>query len=371
MFVQTAVSLSISIGFLWSLLGWQALSAGILVFLLVLPINTVASKQSAKVQSQLLDVRDEKSTLLSEVLQGVRQIKFSAYEEQWQARIGALRQTELHIQWRLFCYETVLIFCYNLGPIALSAVALAVYAIIYGALSASVAFTAIMVFSVLESSLAVLPQYTAMGIQAWVSLQRIRDYLRLPEKEDYVVAGVQIEYEKATIAWSRDDSDSRSSRFVLRDLNFQLPNKEITIICGPTGSGKSLLLASLIGEADVIHGRILAPRPPLLADRHDRTACQGNWIIDSAIAFAAQTPWIENGTIRDNILFGLPHRQERYEKVISHCALEQDIASLPDGDMTEVGFNGVNLSGGQKWRISFARVLYSRAGILVIDDLFR
>jgi ABC-type protease/lipase transport system fused ATPase/permease subunit len=93
-------------------------------------------------------------------------------------------------------------------------------------------------------------------------------------------------------------------------------------------------------------------------------------ILPNAVAFVAQIPWIENGSIRDNIIFGLPFNERRYRKTLEACALTKDLDSLSDGDRTEIGANGINLSGGQRWRVSFARAVYSRAGILVLDDIF-
>jgi ABC-type multidrug transport system ATPase subunit len=95
-----------------------------------------------------------------------------------------------------------------------------------------------------------------------------------------------------------------------------------------------------------------------------------DWIIDSAIAYVAQNPWTENGTIRDNILFGLPLDRLRYQEVLFASGLERDLDILADGDQTDIGANGINLSGGQRLRVSFARALYSRAGILIMDDIF-
>lgn len=57
-------------------------------------------------------------------------------------------------------------------------------------------------------------------------------------------------------------------------------------------------------------------------------------------------------------------------QVLHACALLPDIAMLPDGEDTEVGATGINLSGGQRWRLTFARALYSRAGVVVLDDIF-
>ncbi|KAL8957976.1 MAG: hypothetical protein Q9193_004876, partial [Seirophora villosa] len=87
------------------------------------------------------------------------------------------------------------------------------------------------------------------------------------------------------------------------------------------------------------------------------------------MAYVAQVPWIENATVRDNILFSLPYDHDRYERTLTVYTLRYDLDLLADSDLTEIGANGINLSGGQRWRISFARALYSRAGILVLDDL--
>jgi ABC-type methionine transport system ATPase subunit len=119
-----------------------------------------------------------------------------------------------------------------------------------------------------------------------------------------------------------------------------------------------------------LSGKINVPRPPITRERHDHLATKDNWIIPSSIAFVAQIPWIENASIKDNILFGLPFDEYRYHKVIEVCALRKDLDMLTDGQNTEIGANGINLSGGQRWRVTFARALYSRAGILVLDDIF-
>ncbi len=112
------------------------------------------------------------------------------------------------------------------------------------------------------------------------------------------------------------------------------------------------------------------PRNHPSRNRHDSKANKGNWIIPEAIAYVAQIPWIENASIKDNIVFGLPYLEDRYKKTIEVCALKKDLEMLSDGENTEIGANGINLSGGQKWRVTLARAIYSRAGILVMDDIF-
>lgn len=86
----------------------------------------------------------------------------------------------------------------------------------------------------------------------------------------------------------------------------------------------------------------------------------------STIAYSGQQPFLQNGTIRDNILFGESYHPKRYEKTIENCALKADIDLMANGDLTQVGERGHNLSGGQKMRISLARAFYSSANIIIL-----
>ena len=371
MFPQTFFILTISIAFLITLIGWKSLFAGLSVFVIVLPFNIYASRRYTGAQDDIMKVRDQKMVVVTEALQGIRQIKFSAQEQQWQEKIGKKRDEELATQWRIFFFDTVLISIWILGPVMLSAVSLAVYSVLNGGLSASVAFTSITVMGSMESSLAVLPEIIADALEAWVSIQRIDEYLKAPEREPYIVPGDAIRFEDASIAWPSDSQEEDADRFALKNVNVQFPKKELSVISGKTGSGKSLFLASILGEADRLTGHVQVPKAPSFEERFDYKANKSDWIIDSALAFVAQIPWIENATIKDNILFGLPFDSGRYKKVLNSCALEKDLDLLPDGELTDIGANGINLSGGQRWRISFARALYSRAGILILDDIFR
>lgn len=369
-FPGAACKLLVSIIFLVNLIGWPSLLAGLAVTLFSTPVNIYCSKKYSTAQSNLMRVRDQKMAVVTEALQGIRQIKFSALEQQWQTRIGRMRNQELKTQWRVFQLNTVLICIWILGPVMLSAVALAVYSILHGDLSPSVAFTTIAVFGQIESTLAIIPELTTDSLDAWVSLKRIEEYLNTPERVENTTRGDTISFDNATLAWPADDPEEPDDRYVLRNISLNFPDKELSVISGRTGSGKSLLLASILGESDVLAGTVTVPRAPSLHDRYDHKATREGWIIQNAIAFVSQIPWIENATIKDNILFGLPFDGRRYHKVLSSCALEKDLDMMPDGDLTEIGANGINLSGGQRWRVTFARALYSRAGILILDDIF-
>lgn len=367
-FSQTVAKLAASIFFLVKLIGWPSLLAGFAFSALSLPFNIWASGSYSKTQTGLMKARDQKMVVVTEALQGIRQIKFSAFESQWQANIGKKRAEELAMQWKAFAVNTVLIGIWILGPVCLSAVSLSVFAVLNGDLSPSIAFTTITVFAQIEMAMAVIPELTSDGLEAWVSLKRIGEYLTAPEKEDFALPSDEVSFEDAWLAWSSDSQGDVSDRFLLRNVNLRFPAKQLSVISGKTGSGKSLLLAAILGEVDKLSGIVRVPRAP--EQRYDHKANRANWIIDSAIAFVAQIPWIENATIKDNILFGLPFDKYRYNRVLSSCALTKDLDMLPDGELTDIGANGINLSGGQRWRVTFARALYSRAGILVLDDIF-
>ena len=353
------------------IIGWKAFGAGLLSMLVIMPIKTFFSRRYAAAQSKVMEVSDRKVAAVSEALRGVRQIKFSALEKRWKTNLDAIRSRELDSLWAIIVSDTALHFCWISSPIIFSTIALATYSIDVQ-LTPHVAFTVIGVFKTLQLTLAVIPNIIAMLIKARLSVKRIQNYLEAPEVDSSVKSkSSSICFEDACLSFPSNlamtDGDQR---FILRNVNISFPEKEISIVCGKTGSGKSLLLSAILNEADIISGSVNVPRAPSVEFRQDDTANEVNWILPSAIAFAAQNPWIENTTIKENILFGLPFDAARYEKTIESCALRKDVDTLPDGEHTEIGANGINLSCGQKWRLSFARALYSRAGILTLDDIF-
>jgi ABC-type transport system involved in cytochrome bd biosynthesis fused ATPase/permease subunit len=145
----------------------------------------------------------------------------------------------------------------------------------------------------------------------------------------------------------------------------RFPKHSLSLICGRLGSGKSLLLNGLLGEADLVAGQMDCPRsqPNAMA-----SATSEGWTVDNLVAYVPQQAWLQNASIRDNIVFSSPFDQQRYDKVLEACSLLPDLAIMEDGDQTEIGEKGLNLSGGQKARVSLARAVYSRAGILMLDD---
>ena len=160
-----------------------------------------------------------------------------------------------------------------------------------------------------------------------------------PSADDAVGFG-SIEIKNGTFGW--DDSTT-----VLHNVNLTVPKGSLTIIVGPVGCGKTSLALSMLNELRRHSGSVV---------------CKGS------VSFVAQSAWILNTTLRDNILFSHSPDIDYYNHVLSVCALEHDLELLPNGDLTEIGERGINLSGGQKQRVSIARAVYSGSDIIILDD---
>ncbi|KAG6999441.1 ATP-dependent bile acid permease [Physcia stellaris] len=369
----SVLKLVISCTFLVRLTGWESVLAGLAVAALIAPVSIFLARRYSIMQNRLMKASDKRISTLAEALRNIRQIKFSASEQHWARDINSKRDCELRWLWKASCYNAGLVSMWILGPLLLSVTTFITYALIHGELPASVAFTALSIFASLESSLASLPDALFRGIEAKISADRIDLYMSSSERKPATSAVSAIAFRHATIAWPADkakqgECDIRQ-RFVLQNLHVVFPPNRLTVIAGKTASGKSLLLASIIGECDILAGEVQLPQTPLNNISNSQVTLD-DWVVDSNFAYVAQDPWIANATFRENILFSLPYEHSRYQRVIHACRFEAELVALPEGDMTYIGVNGVNLSGGQRWRLCFARALYSRAGILVLDDIF-
>ena len=234
-----------------------------------------------------------------------------------------------------------------------------------------------------------------------VAVERLTVYLNQPEVKmtTRCTSDRRILFENATIGWPKAvnvEVSEELSAFTLNDVDFCIPEGQFTLVCGPLGSGKTLLvsrvsdrcspcqLRALLGEARINSGVIVAPRSspnttPLNGNSIRRVWTTDTWLNDS-VAYAPQQSYIRHGTIRDNVCFGQPMWRARYDEVLRQASLLPDIAMMPEGELTEVGDNGINLvsrlneladfqSGGQKARINLARCLYSRAKTVYMDDI--
>lgn len=364
--LDSVVELALTTIFLVYLMGWKPTVAACIIPFSLTPLYFTITKKYSQKEQTLMDRRDEKSASLTEMVRGIRQIKFSALESEWYQKVQTIRGKELQDQKAVFLFHIYLTAIWTIGPICMSFLSIATYIYFNGGVSPSTAFTALSLFENLQNILSILPEIATDLLDARVSLRRIARFLGLEDHADDRTPGHEITFSDATITWPRRASDENIDQFQLKDLNLNFPSNALSVIAGRSGAGKSLLLHALIGEADVVKGDVIVPQGK------STSAPQGphDWLVDGVVTYVSQDPWIENATIRESILFGLPWNQARYDEVIQACALPPDLKIFPEGDKTDIGANGINLSGGQKWRLALARALYSRASILVLDDIF-
>jgi ABC-type transport system involved in cytochrome bd biosynthesis fused ATPase/permease subunit len=122
--------------------------------------------------------------------------------------------------------------------------------------------------------------------------------------------------------------------FQLTDLTVDFPTGKLSVVSGPTGSGKTAILTALLGEMELLHGHSYLPKQTTQVD-----SATG---LRNSVAYAAQTPWLQQKSIKDNILFGEEFDEDRYEATLEACALVPDLDILEDGDQTEIGAKGVS-----------------------------
>lgn len=145
----------------------------------------------------------------------------------------------------------------------------------------------------------------------------------------------------------RSPTNIESVPGVLTNISAVFPSNKLTVITGPVGSGKTLLINILLKELKIQQGTVT---------------------IKGSISYYDQNPCMINATVKDNILFGKAFNSELYNDVVQSCGLISDFSKFPRGDETEIGEKGVSLSGGQRSRIALARTLYSDGDIMILDD---
>ncbi|QRW19137.1 ABC transporter [Rhizoctonia solani] len=373
--VDAPIEIIIGTFFLYNLLGVSCFF-GLAVTCFFLPMNHFASKVVIDAQDNLMKARDERVALMNEVLGAMRMLKFMAWERSFEDRVLKIRERELMHQKRNYLIETLFNAIWNSTPVIRKEV-----------LTPSIAFTSLTVFNEMRFALNTLPETFINILQSLVSLRRIEKYLSATEIAD--VRSIQdteledsVKLVSATISWPQTRFGGASSapsvaptpkaRFTISDISLEFPDGELSLICGKLGSGKTLLLLALLGEADILAGQLIAPRSPpdaLAKLSQEGNLDNSNWVVRGICAYVPQTAWLQNDSIKNNIIFGLPFNAERYRQTIEACALVTDFEIIEDGDEAEIGERGVNLSGGQKARVSLARAVYSRASILLLDDV--
>lgn len=349
------------------LVGWKSLAAGLVTSALIMPINTYFSRQYAISQAAATSSQAKRSATLMTALHAMRQIKLSATEGFWTDRLQRLRRDQVTQMLKASTWMSALMLLAKISPTILAGVPVYLFTAQGHKFTVDIVFTTINLLDSMQSNISFLPIKLPYILDYWRSLSRLSILLSTGEiTTENVKPANTVSLRNATATWY-GNSINDAKYFALDNLSIEFPDGELSVITGKTGSGKSLLLTAIAGEAKLAAGSV--HRPLLYSKIPESASADHEWFGSTSLAIVTQSPWMENATIRDNILFSLPYDEERYYKAVYSCALGQDFDRLKDGDGTVVGIKGLMLSGGQRWRVALARALYSRARLILLDDV--
>ena len=381
LWASVPVQIIVAVVLLYKILGFSSL-AGIVLMILILPLNMFIASQFRKAQNNILAGTDARIHSTNEVLQNIRIIKYFAWEQRFEDIVSEKRRTELkYLRKRYILWSSAATLWYG-TPVLITFCTFFIYTVIEGKrLVPSIAFPALSMFSLLRVPLDRLADMAAHVLESKVSIDRVERFLNEEETEKYTQLKPRsdsdtpkIAIENAILSWGSPTAGNKSTSglesssaesFRLIDVNVDFHVGKLNVIAGRTGSGKTSMLMALLGEMQLLEGAVFLPGG--VSDRNDLPVDPATGLTES-VAYCAQEAWLVNATIKENILFAADFDENRYEEVIKACALERDLEILDSGDQTLVGEKGISLSGGQKQRISLARAVYSNARHLLLDD---
>lgn len=367
--------LIVSIFLLYQVMGPSAIP-GFIVMAMLLPINIYFGKAFNSSQKLIMAATDKRIHTTNEILQNIRIIKYFAWEYRFSEIVDEKRKAELKALRRRYMIWAAAVAVWNTVPILITFFSFLSYTLIEKKpLYPSVAFTAISLFMLLRFPLDQIGDMIAHVQESKVSIDRIEEFLNEEETSKFEQLGEDnvdedgnrvIGFRDATFIWGSKNAiaDDGSMAFRLLDMNIDFKIGKLNVITGPTGSGKTSLLMALLGEMSLITGKVYLPGG---RSREDVPVDPETGLAETC-AYVAQSAWLVNANIKDNITFSAPYDEKRYRQVIVACALERDLEILDNGDETLVGEKGITLSGGQKQRISLARAVYSNSKHLLLDD---
>ncbi|KDO29297.1 hypothetical protein SPRG_05834 [Saprolegnia parasitica CBS 223.65] len=325
----------------------------------MLALGYFSAKTVGDTRRALLNVQSERVKLTNELLQGVRVVKMYGWEAHLEAEVARVRGQELVLLKQYHGRRVFNTIALNIAPVICLALCLLTYVAQGNALTVDVAFTVLAYMNVARLPAMTFSNAILFIQEAKASCDRIGAFLLSDEVEgatlDTPTPNPTCDTPSVTITdgdftWHASPSTDADPSFplTLRNINLHLAPASLTIVVGAVGSGKSSLVSALLGEIHQVRG-----------------TCH----VTGNVAYVSQEPWIQHDTLRNNILFADALDDAKYSAVLSACQLTSDLRMLPDGDRTEIGERGINLSGGQKARVSLARAMYrTEADIYLLDD---
>lgn len=338
---------------LYQLVG-PSMFAGVGVMILMIPLNGVIARMMKKLQIIQMKNKDSRTRLMTEILNNMKSIKLYSWNTAFMNKLSHIRNDlELNTLRKIGATQSVANFTWQSTPFLVSCSTFTVFVLTSDKpLTTDIVFPALTLFNLLTFPLSILPMVITSVIESTVAVKRLVEYFTAEELQtnsvifqDPVehVGDESVRIRDATFTWDRHSGIS-----VLENIDLSARKGELSCIVGRVGAGKSSLLQSILGEL---------------------WKNQGEVVVRGRIAYVAQSPWVMNASVRENIVFGHRWDPAFYDLTVEACALIDDFKIMPDGDQTEVGERGISLSGGQKARLTLARAVYARADIYLLDDV--
>ncbi|KAF2794971.1 ABC multidrug transporter-like protein [Melanomma pulvis-pyrius CBS 109.77] len=378
-------------------LGYSALS-GLGLLIITMPLLGRAVRSLFRRRMAINKITDQRVSLTQEILQAVRFVKYFGWETSFLQRVNTIRKKEIHGVQILLAIRNGIMAVGMSMPVFASMLAFITYSLTDHGLNPAPIFSSLALFNSLRIPLNFLPLVIGQVIDANASIKRIEEFLLAEEAQEDTEwnysAKDAVVLKDAEFTWERhptqdnddipllgpaggpptkkptkakpskkekrasaqadkdlgspvESLDADAHPFQMKEISLSIGRKELIAVIGGVGSGKSSLLAALAGDMRKTNGEVM---------------------IGASRAFCPQYAWIQNASVRENIIFGKEFKQDWYNTVVDACALRPDLEMLPNGDMTEIGERGITVSGGQKQRMNIARAIYFDADIVLMDD---
>lgn len=334
---------------------------GILVPLLLVGLASVQSYLSRtmfKHYGTKKQLGDKRGKLLDEILQGIKMIKFEAWENLVAKKLDKLRLEEKNASFFIFLFGGLSETVSSVIPLIVALISFWLYSSIYGKISTAQVYSLLTLYYNLVQPLRLIMFSVSFYLQTLVASKRFQKLAKLkkqdPLKDDEELEKGAIVIENASVSWENpeikkiyEEDSPREVDIALENLNLKIDSGEFVAVIGKVGSGKTSLLMTMMNELVTIKGKVRK---------------------SGRMALIPQEAFLINETVKNNIIFGEEENKKKFKEVVKVCELRHDLNILAGREFTQIGERGLNLSGGQKQRISLGRAVYSESDIYIIDD---
>lgn len=353
--ISAALRTVFGIALLWQFLGLATL-ASVATLSILTPIAIAVARRYRRLDTILMETRDRRVTLMSQILQGIRVVKFQAWEDSARDEVATVRRREISTRKRIVATDAVSTALFISVTTLVAFAGFGTFVLMDGTLTAATVFACIALFSTLEEPFGMISHHLANVQHARVATERLNNFFLAGSRN----IGVQplsaqnhpVGVEATNVSLHFDHHSSAT----LRNCTVTITPGSSVAIVGSVGAGKSTLLRTLAGLHQVSSGCVEYTN--INSSTHPLSA------------YVPQDAFILNASVVDNIRFGSEHSVDGrgLGEIVRQCALDPDVQSMPNNLNTQIGERGVNLSGGQKQRISLARAAYINPGIVFLDD---